>query len=215
MFENEEVAKKVAASLLQIKAIRLSPQKPFLWASGWKSPIYCDNRLSLSHPSFRTYLKNQFSELIQERFPECNQLAGVATAGIAHGALIADHMDLPFCYIRSKAKAHGRQNQIEGSIIPGAKMVVVEDLISTGGSTLKAVEALREREVEVLGAVAIFTYGFPLAENRFTEAKCEVHTLSNYEAMIPIAREMEYVGEDDLQLLKSWRATPDTWNHEV
>ncbi len=197
--------------LLEIKAIRLQPQQPFTWASGWKSPIYCDNRLSLSFPEVRTYIKNQLVNVIKANFPEADGIAGVATAGIPQGALIADALHLPFIYVRSKPKGHGMENMIEGKVNPGQKVVVVEDLISTGGSSLKAVEALKAAGVEVLGMVAIFTYGFDLAQKNFQQAKIKLICLSDYEALLPIAIKANYASSDDLNSLGEWRKAPESW----
>ncbi len=198
------VSKKIAKHLLQIKAIKLNPQNPFTWASGIKSPIYCDNRLVLSYPAVRKLVKKELAVLAKE-FGEFDAVSGVATAGIAHGMLLADEVSKPFSYVRSKAKGHGRQNLIEGHIEPGQKVLVVEDLISTGGSSVKAVEALRESGVEVIGVLAIFTYGFQKAVDTFKEANCPFKTLSNYEDLVETAVEQNYVTAEDLDTLKSWR----------
>jgi len=211
MILNEESAIKVAESLLQIKAIKLNPTNPFQWASGWNSPIYCDNRKSLSYPIARTFIRQQFVDAINEHFPNVEVIAGVATGGIAHGALVAEAMGLPFAYIRSSAKGHGMQNLIEGDIFKDQKVVVIEDLISTGGSSLKAVEALRENECDVLGMVAIFTYGFELARKNFEESDCKLITLSDYESMLKVAVESNYVSESDIDSLTEWRIAPNKW----
>jgi len=211
MILNEESATKVAESLLQIKAIKLNPTNPFQWASGWNSPIYCDNRKSLSYPPVRTFIRQQFVDAINEYFPNAEVIAGVATGGIAHGALVAEAMGLPFAYIRSSAKGHGMQNLIEGDIFKNQKVVVIEDLISTGGSSLKAVDALRENECDVLGMVAIFTYGFELAKKNFKERKCKLITLSDYNAMLKVAVEANYVSESDVESLTEWRVAPNKW----
>lgn len=204
------VPTEIAKKLLQIKAIKLSPQKPFTWASGIQSPIYCDNRIALSFPEVRNFIIDAFVRSSQA-YEGGTAIAGVATAGIAHGALLADRLDLPFAYVRSKAKAHGRQNLIEGQLEQGAKVLVVEDLISTGGSSLQAVQALREYGVEVLGTLAIFTYGFQKATDAFAKADCPLHTLSNYEVLIQEALREEYIKEDELELLKKWREAPESW----
>lgn len=207
-----EVAKSIAAGLLDIQAIKLSPEKPFQWASGWNSPIYCDNRLSLSYPKLRKEITKQLSALISEKYPNAEAIAGVATAGIPQGALIADELDLPMLYVRSKAKSHGMTNTIEGKITKGQKVVVIEDLVSTGGSSLKAVEDLRNAGFEVLGMCAIFTYGFQIADDNFNNANVELSCLSNYEAMIQEALSRGYVSEDNIASLQAWRLSPDTWD---
>jgi len=207
----QNTAKQVAEYLLQIKAIKLEPANPFTWASGWKSPIYCDNRKTLSFPEVRTYIKKAFAEAVKEKYPEVEVIAGVATGAIAQGALVAEEMNLPMVYIRSSAKAHGMTNLIEGEIKAGQKVVVIEDLISTGGSSLKAVEALREAGCEVLGMVAIFTYGFQTAADNFTNAKCKLDTLSEYSIMIDRAQEIGYVQAEDVDQLKEWRKDPANW----
>jgi orotate phosphoribosyltransferase len=212
MILNKESAIKVAESLLQIKAIKLNPTNAFHWASGWNSPIYCDNRKSLSYPPVRTYIRQQFVDAINEHFPKAEVIAGVATGGIAHGALVAEAMGLPFAYIRSSAKGHGMQNLIEGDIFKNQKVVVIEDLISTGGSSLKAVEALRENECNVLGMVAIFTYGFELARKNFQENDCKLITLSDYESMLKVAVNSNYISEADLESLSEWRNSPNKWS---
>lgn len=203
---------KVAEFLLQIKAVKLQPENPFTWASGLKSPIYCDNRKTLSYPKIRTYIRQQFVETINKHFAKPDVIAGVATGGIAVGALVAQEMGLPFVYVRSEAKKHGLTNMIEGEIEKGQSVVVVEDLISTGGSSLKAVEALREKGCDVKGMVAIFTYGFDEAEQNFKKAKCRVETLSNYSKLVNAAVEKEYVGEKDMASLNEWRANPAAWS---
>ena len=208
MKENE---KKIAQLLLQINAIKLNPAKPFTWASGWKSPIYCDNRKTLSFPEIRTTLCDSFTELIRKRYPSVQGIAGVATGAIAHGALVADKMNLPFIYIRSSAKGHGLENLIEGYFEPNQKFVIIEDLISTGGSSLNAVNALRNAGCEVLGMLAIFSYGFPIAVDNFSQAKCSLDTLSNYESLIEVASETGYISSDEIDTLKEWRKAPDCW----
>ncbi|MBR5441009.1 MAG: orotate phosphoribosyltransferase [Prevotella sp.] len=200
-----------ARKLLEIKAIKLRPQEPFTWASGWKSPIYCDNRRVNSYPEVRSYVKLRLTNLILEQFPEVEAIAGVATGAISQGALVADALNLPFAYVRPKPKDHGMGNQIEGELAVGAKVVVVEDLISTGGSSLKAVDALRQAGVEVLGMVASHTYGFPVAEEAFREAKVTLFTLTDYEHVIAEAAESGYVSENDLEMLREWRKNPAEW----
>ena len=203
--------KKIAQSLLQIKAIKLNPSNYFTWASGWHSPIYCDNRKILSYPAVRREVYESFAEVIAEKYPEAEIIAGVATGAIAHGVLAAEKLGKPFIYVRSAPKSHGLTNQIEGEYHPGAKVVVIEDLISTGGSSLSAVEALRNAGCDVLGMVAIFTYGFPTAEVNFAAAGVELTTLSNYPAMIALAAEQGYVHPDELATLAEWRKDPANW----
>jgi orotate phosphoribosyltransferase len=209
---NKQTASEIAIKLLEIEAIRLQPTKPFTWASGWKSPIYCDNRLSLSYPAIRSFIKLCLSQAIQEHFPEVESIAGVATAGIPQGALLADELDLPFIYVRSKPKGHGMENMIEGKVIPGQKAVVVEDLVSTGGSSLKAVADLKAAGFEVLGMVAIFTYGFEVAKQNFEEAGVKLICLSDYSAMLPQALANDYIDDDTLASLIEWRKDPASWN---
>ena len=211
MILSPETARQTAAHLLQIKAIKLQPENPFTWASGWKSPIYCDNRLTLSYPEIRKYLAKQMAAQIRSLYPEVDVIAGVATGAIALGILVAEEMNLPFVYIRGKAKEHGRQNQIEGQIDPGQKAVVIEDLISTGGSSLQAVEALREADVTVLGMLGIFTYGFPVAEENFMNANCALHTLSDYPHLLEQAKASGYILADQVAVLQTWRQAPDKW----
>ena len=208
---NEESALKIAEFLLQIKAIKLEPTKPFTWASGWNSPIYCDNRITLSFPKIRTYIRQQYVNSILEEFGKPDVIAGVATGGIAQGALVAQEMGLPFVYIRSEAKKHGLTNMIEGVIEKGQSVVVIEDLISTGGSSLKAVEALREAGCEVKGLFAIFTYGFKTAADNFKKAKCKLVTLSDYDTLIEQALQSNYIAEKNLKSLKEWRENPSEW----
>ncbi len=207
----QNTAKQAAGYLLQIKAIQLKPATPFTWASGWKSPIYCDNRKTLSYPEVRTFIKKAFTDLIREKYPEAEVIAGVATGAIAQGALVADEMNLPMIYIRSAAKSHGMTNLIEGEVKPGQKVVVIEDLVSTGGSSLKAVQALRDAGCEVLGMAAIFTYGFDTAAANFREADCALDTLCEYNVMIDRAKEIGYVKEEEIEALKEWRKDPANW----
>ena len=207
------IAQEVAENLLQINAVKLSPQNPFTWASGIKSPIYCDNRITLYYPSVRDGIIDAFVEK-STQFGAFDMVAGVATAGIPHGALIADRLKKPFIYIREKAKSHGRQNQIEGmphGDTEGLKVLIIEDLISTGGSSLKAVEAVREAGMEVVGVLAIFTYGFEKAVSMFREANCRFDTLSNYDILIAQAIENEYIKPEEMETLKAWRLSPETW----
>lgn len=201
-----------AGKLLDIKAIKLQPEQPFTWASGWKSPFYCDNRKTLSYPSLRNFVKLELSRLVAEEYPEAEAIAGVATGAIAQGALVAEELSLPFAYVRPKPKDHGLTNLIEGELAAGAKVVVIEDLISTGGSSLKAVEAIRNAGCEVVGMAAIFTYGFPVAVKRFNEAGVKLITLSNYNSMLEAALETNYIKEDDLATLKEWRKDPANWS---
>jgi orotate phosphoribosyltransferase len=208
-FDNS--ALKIAEFLLQIKAIKLQPEQPFTWASGWKSPIYCDNRKTLSYPQIRTFIRQQFVSLINEKFATPDVIAGVATGGIAIGALVAQEMGLPFVYIRSEAKKHGLTNMIEGELTSGQNVVVIEDLISTAGSSLKAVEALREKGANVKGMVAIFTYGFDVANEKLKEANCITNSLCDYNTLIEVALKHEYINESDLESLQNWRENPSIW----
>lgn len=211
MLINEEAALKIAEFLLQIKAIKLEPTKPFTWASGWKSPIYCDNRVTLSYPKVRTFIRQEFVNVINEQFGKPDVIAGVATGGIAQGALVAQEMGLPFVYVRSEAKKHGMTNMIEGMVEKGQSVVVIEDLISTGGSSLKAVEALRDKGCDVKGMAAIFTYGFKAANDNFKKAKCKVVSLSDYDTLIKQALQSNYVSDKDLKSLSAWRENPAEW----
>ncbi|MET3644479.1 orotate phosphoribosyltransferase [Streptococcus gallinaceus] len=205
------LATQIAADLLDIKAVYLKPEEPFTWASGIKSPIYTDNRITLSYPETRTLIEDGFVATIKKKFPEVEVIAGTATAGIPHGAIIADKMNLPFSYIRSKPKDHGAGNQIEGRVIKGQKMVIIEDLISTGGSVLEAVAAAKAAGVEVLGVVAIFTYELPKAKANFEEAGVELQTLSNYTELIKVAKVQGYIDANGLTLLKKFKENQDTW----
>jgi orotate phosphoribosyltransferase len=209
--ENLLVAQTVAKMLLEIKAIRLSPDKPFRWASGWNSPIYCDNRQSLSFPKVRTFIKHALADLIAEKYPRAEAIAGVATAGIPQGVLVADVLGLPFIYVRPEPKKHGMGNQIEGKLEPKQQVVIVEDLISTGGSSLKVVDVLRNEGAEVLGMAAIFTYSFDIANENFADKNTKLHTLSNYNVLLEEAVKLEYVSENQLETLADWRKSPDTW----
>ncbi len=201
----------IAEKLLGIKAVKVQPSSPFTWASGWKSPIYCDNRKTLAYPEIRSLIKEELANIVREKYNDADVVAGVATGAIAQGALVADLLGKPFVYVRSAAKDHGMGNLIEGELKAGQKVVVVEDLISTGGSSLKAVNALREAGAEVMGMVAIFTYGFPLAANQFAAANVELTTLSNYEAVLQHLLDNKVIGENELATLKEWRKSPDTW----
>jgi len=204
-------ALKIAEFLLQIKAIKLSPQKPFTWASGWRSPIYCDNRKTLSYPTVRTYVRQQFVHIINSEFGRPDMIAGVATGGIAHGALVAHDLGLPFIYVRSDTKGHGMQNQVEGDLTVGRNVVVVEDLVSTGKSSLNAVKALREQGCEVKGMVSIFTYGFDEAVKAFAKEKVKLFSLTNYNILLDQALRSDYITEKDLASLNEWRKDPASW----
>lgn len=207
-----DTLKKVFASkLLDIKAIKLQPNDPFTWASGWKSPFYCDNRKTLSFPELRNFVKLQLVHTVMQHFPQAEAVAGVATGAIAQGALVADELNMPFVYVRSKAKDHGMGNLIEGELPAGAKVVVVEDLISTGGSSLKAVEALRAAGYEVVGMVASYTYGFPVAAKAFADADVELQTLTDYDHVVAQALATGYIAEADVELLHEWRKDPAGW----
>lgn len=203
--------KDFASKLLEVKAIKLQPNDPFTWASGWKSPFYCDNRKTLSFPWLRSYVKLELVHTILEHFPEAEAVAGVATGAIAQGALVADELNFPYVYVRSKAKDHGMQNLIEGELPAGAKVVVVEDLISTGGSSLKAVAALREAGYEVVGMVASYTYGFSVAAQAFAEADVRLETLTDYDHVVEQALETGYIKNEDVELLHEWRKDPANW----
>jgi orotate phosphoribosyltransferase len=203
--------KLFAEKLLKVKAIKLQPSNPFTWASGWKSPFYCDNRKTLSYPSLRNFVKVEISRLILEKFGQVDAIAGVATGAIAQGALVAEELNLPFVYVRSSPKDHGLENLIEGELRPGMKVVVIEDLISTGGSSLKAVEAIRRDGCEVIGMIASYTYGFPVAIEAFKNAKVELATLTNYEAVLEVALQTGYINEEDIPVLNAWRKDPAQW----
>jgi orotate phosphoribosyltransferase len=203
--------RQIAATLLQIGAIQLRPSQPFTWSSGWLSPIYCDNRLTLSYPEARTFIKESLVKLIQQEHPQVEAIAGVATAGIPQGALVADSLHLPFVYVRSKPKEHGMANMIEGKVTPGQKVVIVEDLISTGGSSLKVAEALRDAGFEVLGMAAIFTYGFETARQNFEEKKVKLSCLSNYNSLVDEAAGQGHISATDIASLQEWRKDPGNW----
>ncbi len=208
----ETLEKIFAAKLLKVKAIKLQPTNPFTWASGWKSPFYCDNRKTLSYPDLRSFVKIEISRLVAENFADADAVAGVATGAIPQGALVADALNLPFVYVRSKPKDHGLENLIEGELRPGMKVVVIEDLISTGGSSLKAVEAIRKNGCEVLGMVAAYTYGFDVARKAFEEANVQLITLTNYEAVVSEAVRIGYIKPEEVDLLNDWRKDPANWN---
>ncbi len=211
MSVNIITSKKIAELLLQIKAIKLQPENPFTWASGWKSPIYCDNRIALSHPKVRTFIRQALVTAIEENYGKPDVIAGVATAAIAQGALVAESMELPFVYVRSSPKDHGRQNLIEGELSSGQSIVVIEDLISTGKSSLKAVQSLRDANCKVKGMISIFTYGFPQAENNFINENCPLISLCNYDTLLLQAIESNYIKSKDLDILKQWKEQPELW----
>lgn len=203
--------KEFASKLMKVKAIKLQPENPFTWASGWKSPFYCDNRKTLSYPDLRNYVKLELVHAVLENFPEAEAVAGVATGAIAQGALVADELNLPFVYVRSKPKDHGLENLIEGELKPGMKVVVVEDLISTGGSSLKAVEAIRKNCCEVVGMVASYTYGFDVAKKAFEEAGVKLITLTDYDHVVEQAKETGYIKPEHVEVLNEWRKDPANW----
>ena len=215
MIFNKDTAEKTAELLLQINAIKLNPKNPFSWASGWKSPIYCDNRLSLSFPAIRNYIREEFSKNIEKQFGKPDVIAGVATGAIGIGMLVAEYMGLPFVYVRPEPKKHGRKNQVEGFLHKGQSVVVVEDLISTGNSSLLAVEALREAGANVKGMVAIFTYGFAIADENFKKAHVDLYTLSSYQNLLTLAVNKNYINENEQVILKEWNADPASWGVEV
>ncbi len=206
-----KTAEKTAESLLKIQAVKLNKKEPFTWASGWKSPIYCDNRKTLSYPEVRTYIRDEFAAIIDKLYPNVDVIAGVATGAIANGALVADKMNKPFVYVRTDKKSHGMKNQVEGAIKEGQTVVVIEDLISTGGSSLKAVEALRAAGCKVEGMVAIFSYGFETASENFKANNVDLTILTDYNTMISQAKEAGYVSSEDVESLKEWRLSPSTW----
>ncbi|WP_338358371.1 orotate phosphoribosyltransferase [Yeosuana marina] len=212
MIFNKETARQTAEVLLQINAIKLSPKKPFTWASGWKSPIYCDNRIILSYPPIRNYIRETMGKQIEELYGKPDVIAGVATGAIGIGVLVAEYLGLPFIYVRPEAKGHGRKNQIEGYIEAGQSVVVVEDLISTGKSSLNAVKALKEAQVNIKGMVAIFSYGFDVATENFKKEDVTLHTLSNYESLLDQALETNYISQKELTTLSDWNSNPSEWN---
>ena len=211
MIFNKDTAEKTAELLLQINAIKLNPKNPFTWASGWQSPIYCDNRLILSFPAIRNFVREEFSKHIEKEFGKPDVIAGVATGAIGIGVLVAEYMGLPFVYVRPEPKKHGRQNQVEGFLQKGQNVVVVEDLISTGNSSLLAVEALKEAGANIKGMVAIFTYGFDVAKENFKNANIELNTLADYNNLLELAVTKNYISEIELKTLQEWRVSPSTW----
>lgn len=211
MSNDQNVSGQIAELLLEAKAIKLSPEKPFQWSSGWLSPIYCDNRVALSFPDTRSYIKKALAELIKSEFPDAQAVVGVATGGIAQGALVADVLELPFAYVRPEPKKHGMGNQIEGRLEAGKPVIIIEDLISTGGSSLKVVDVLRGANIEVAGMVSIFTYGFAVAEQNFAEKNVKLKTLSNYGALIETAVESNYISAEQVESLSAWRTAPESW----
>jgi orotate phosphoribosyltransferase len=215
MIFNKDTAEKTAELLLQINAIKLNPKNPFTWASGWKSPIYCDNRLTLSFPAIRNYIREEFSKNIEKQFGKPDVIAGVATGAIGIGMLVAEYMGLPFVYVRPEPKKHGRQNQVEGFLQKGQNVVVVEDLISTGNSSLLAVQAIKDAGANVKGMVAIFTYGFEIAEENFKNAHVDLYTLSNYQNLLNLAVAKKYITEQEQTTLKEWSVAPESWGIEV
>lgn len=215
MIFNIDTAKKTAELLLQINAIKLNPKNPFTWASGWKSPIYCDNRITLSFPPIRNYIREEFSKHIEKEFGKPDVIAGVATGAIGIGMLVAEYMGLPFVYVRPEPKKHGRQNQVEGFLQKGQNVVVVEDLISTGNSSLMAVEALKAAGANVKGMVAIFTYGFDVSVENFKKANVNLHTLGNYDTLLELAVQKQYITEEEQKTLQEWSKSPSTWGQEV
>ncbi len=214
MIFNKDTAEKTAELLLQINAIKLNPKNPFTWASGWKSPIYCDNRLILSFPPIRNYIREEFSKNIEKQFGKPDVIAGIATGAIGIGILVAEYMGLPFVYVRPEPKKHGKQNQVEGFLQKGQNVVVVEDLISTGNSSLQAVQALKSAGANVKGMVAIFTYGFEVAESNFNQSGITLCTLSNYEHLLNLAASKSYITEKEQEVLKKWNSNPEGWSPE-
>ena len=211
MILNNDRALKVAEFLLQVKAVKLQPNQPFTWASGWNSPIYCDNRVTLSFPNIRTFIRQSYSEAILQGFGKPDVIAGVATGGVPQGALVAQELGLPFIYVRSSAKEHGMGNQVEGHFEAGQKVVVIEDLISTGGSSIKAIEALKAAGLDIKGLIATFTYGFKVADDNFKRANCPYITLTNYDFLVEEALKKSYINENDLQSLREWKDQPENW----
>lgn len=211
MILNKETARKTAALLMQINAIKLQPQNPFTWASGWKSPIYCDNRIILSYPPIRNYIRENLAKQIEELYGKPEMIAGIVTGAIGIGALVADYLSIPFCYVRPEPKGHGRQNQIEGFFEPNTSVVVIEDLISTGNSSLKAVEALKAADANIKGMLAIFSYGFDRATQNFDQAGIPLNTLSNYDSLLEEAEKSNYINAEEMQLLSTWRQNPESW----
>ena len=212
MIKNKDTAKKTAELLLQIKAIKLQPNEPFTWASGWKSPIYCDNRTTLSFPTIRNYIREKLAQIIEEEYGKPDVIAGVATGAIAIGVLVAQHLNVPFIYVRPEPKSHGRKNQVEGLLEKNQKVVVVEDLISTGKSSLNAVKALKEEGAIVKGMVAIFSYGFDIADENFKKENVKLTTLSDYDNLLEQTFDSNYISKKELETLKQWRENPAEWN---
>ncbi|TYA59685.1 orotate phosphoribosyltransferase [Formosa maritima] len=212
MIFNKHTARKTAEVLLQINAIKLSPKEPFTWASGWKSPIYCDNRIILSYPTIRNYVRETMAKQIEKQYGKPDVIAGVATGAIGIGMLVAEYLNVPFIYVRPEAKSHGRKNQIEGHIESGQNVVVVEDLISTGKSSLNAVKALKDANLNVKGMIAIFSYGFEIADNNFEKENIILNTLSNYQSLLDQALETNYISQKELETLSNWNANPSEWN---
>lgn len=215
MISNTKVAAEIAGHLLDIEAVKLSVNQPFTWASGWKSPIYCDNRKTLSYPDIRSVIRDSFAALVTKHFADAELIAGVATAGIPHATLVADKLGLPMCYIRSEGKGHGLQNRIEGILKPGQRVVVVEDLVSTGMSSLSAIEAITQAGAVPIGMVAIFSYGFPIAAERFNAANIPVYTLSDYESLIELALKRSYISIQQKKQLVTWKSNPEKWMQTV
>jgi len=211
MIYDIDIAKQVAKSLLQINAIILQPNNPFKWAAGWNSPIYCDNRKTLSHPEIRNFIRQGLAAIVKNHYKGANVIAGVATAGIPHGALVAEELGLPFIYVRSKVKEHGKQNQIEGVFEEGQSVVLIEDLISSGKSSLEAAATLKDAGMHIKGISSIFTYGFDAATKNFEKANCEYMSLCDYSTLLPQAIEQQYIEKEDLSILKEWRENPSTW----
>ena len=212
MIYHKDKALKIAEFLLQIKAVKLQPKTPFTWASGWKSPIYCDNRITLSFPNIRTFIRQAYAQSILDYFGKPDVIAGIATGGVPQGVLVAQELGIPFIYVRSSAKEHGMGNIIEGYFEKGQRVVVIEELISTGGSSLKAIQSLREAGLDIKGLVAIFSYGFEVATKNFAEAECPVLTLSDYDTLVESALKTKYITEDDIVSLHKWREKPESWN---
>ena len=207
----ERIEKRIAKGLLDIQAVKLNPENPFTWASGWHSPIYCDNRKGLSYPELRAQISDAMVEKIKEHYADCDVIAGVATGAIAYGVLVAEKLGKPFVYVRPKPKDHGMGNQVEGVLKEGDKVVVIEDLISTGMSSLGAVSALTKAGAHVLGMIAIFSYNFPQSRRAFENANIELYTLSDYDTLVDVALETNYINEKDIELLRTWRYSPETW----
>lgn len=207
------IQQTVARQLLSVQAVRLQPDAPFTWSSGWRAPIYCDNRVTLAHPAVRTFIKNALADAIRQQYPSAEVIAGVATAGIPQGALVAEVLGLPYCYVRPEPKTHGMGKQIEGQLEAGARVVVLEDLISTGGSSLKVVDALRAAGADVLGMAAIFTYGFPIADQNFRDRNVPLICLSNYDALLTEAQALDYIPADAVASLAAWRQNPAGWGN--